>query len=113
MPRWLYTYRDDPDNANGTLLHFEKGDRVQLATAEQVQTYPVHIQDWYDEFVPKELLGSITFISEKEEPRGDFDGYYRLACFKDKGNHSFYDQDLALVAGPTKPLRQEDTLPNI
>ena len=113
MPQWLYAYKDDPGNSNGTALHFEEGDRVQLATVEQVRTYPRHIQNWYDEFVPEELLGSITFVSKKEKPRGHLDGYYRLDCFKDKGRHRFYDQDLALIAGPPKPLSQEDTLPSI
>ena len=113
MTQWLYTYEDNPNSNNGTILHFEEGDRVQLATAEQVRTYPRHIQNWYDDFVPEELLGSITFVSKKEEPRGHFDGYYLLDCFKDKGRHLFYDQDLALIIVPPKPLRQQDTLPNI
>lgn len=113
MPQWLYTYEDNPNSANGTLLHFNEGDRVQLATAEQVRTYPGRVQDWYDEFVPKELWGTITFISKKEEPRENFDGYYKLACFEGKGRHSFYDQDLALIAGPPKPLSQAGTLPSI
>ena len=114
MPQWLYTYEDDLDSTNGTVLHFEEGDRVQLATAEQVRTYPVRIQDWYDEFIPKKLLGTITFISKKEEPRGDSDGCYELDCFEGGENFCFYDQDLALLsAGPPKPLIQEDTLPNI
>lgn len=114
MPQWLYTYEDDPDSTNGTLLHFEEGDRVQLATAEQVRTYPVRIRDWYDEFVPKKLLGAITFISKKLESNDNSDGCYELGCFEDDENLCFYDQDLALLsAGPPKPLSQEDTLPLI
>ena len=111
MPQWLYRYEDDPDNANGTILHFAEGDRVQLATAEQVQTYPIHIQDWYKDNIPNKLLGSVTFISKKCPSNMHSDGYYRLDCFEDGG--IFYDQDLALIAGPPKPLSHIDTLPNI
>ena len=112
MIQWLYTYGDDPENSNGTVLHFEVGDRVQLATAEQVATFPAHIQDWYKHNVSNELLGSATFISKKSDPSMHSDGYYRLDCFKDGG--IFYDQDLALLpGGPPKPLDAEAVLPDI
>lgn len=111
MIQWLYTYEDNEESSNGTILHFREGDRVQLATAGQVATFPGPIQDWYKNNVPNELLGSTTFISKKCESSMHSDGYYRLDCFEDGG--IFYDQDLALIAGPPKPLSQEDTLPNI
>ena len=110
MPQWLYRYEDDPNNANGTILHFREGDRVQLATAEQVATFPGPIQDWYKHNVPNELLGSTTFISKKCESSMHSDGYYQLDCFEDGG--IFYDQDLALLpGGPPKPLGAEAVLP--
>ena len=111
MVQWLYTYEDSEGSSEGTILHFREGDRVQLATARQVATFPGPIQDWYKNNVPNELLGSNTFISKKCESSMHSDGYYRLDCFEDGG--IFYDQDLALIAGPPKPLSQEDTLPLI
>lgn len=112
MIQWLYTYEDNEESSNGTILHFREGDRVQLATARQVATFPGPIQDWYKNNVPNELLGSTTFISKKCESSMHSDGYYRLDCFEDGG--IFYDQDLALLpGGPPKPLSQEDTLPLI
>ena len=110
MTQWLYVYEDNEDSSNGTILHFEEGDRVRLATAEQVATFPIHIQDWYKHNVPNELLGSTTFISRKCASSMHSDGYYRLDCFEDGG--IFYDQDLALLpGGPPKPLGAEAVLP--
>ena len=114
MHYWPYKYNNDRlFGTNGTVLHFKEGDKVWLATAEQVLTYPASIRRWYREHVPTQYLGVCTNISKKVEPDFHTDGYYELDCFPPEENLCFYDQDLAPFKNPPKPLSQEDTLPNI
>lgn len=113
MYPWKYTYTNSSSSANGKAIHFKEGDRVQLASAEQVKTYPREVRKWYRDTVPEKYLGICTYITHKEEPGDYSDGYYKLACFDTENSPLFFDQDLALIIEPAKPLSQSGSLPDI